>query len=219
MSGRRKFWRRPFVTCASVFAMSEAATKPVEVPDDGDMDLVVRAASLCNPFLDGLGEVTLLVRGSLVTSVMNWNESLYQRFLLAALRDVQIHAAAGGSFEIAAVDCRLDAELRGSAGSRSRDAGKRLVSGLLAPRGDRMIELYRCAVLAGDSPGHLAVIHALRASVFHLSPGITAASYLLQEGTGAGLNGREITRYLIAPLSASAICGGSFSVEGVAAGS
>jgi len=98
------------------------------------------------------------------------------------------------------LDCRLDKALPKDARLQSRDAGKRLIGGLLAPKGDRLIERYRASVLAGDSPGHLAVIHALRASLFHLPPRLMMASYLLQEGVGAGLDGREIARFLIGSL-------------------
>jgi FtsP/CotA-like multicopper oxidase with cupredoxin domain len=63
--------------------------------------------------------------------------------------------------------------------------------------GDRLLERYRATVLSGDSPGHLAVIHALRAGLFSLPPRVMEGSYLLQEGTGAGLDGRDVSKFLI----------------------
>jgi hypothetical protein len=80
---------------------------------------------------------------------------------------------------------------------QSRTEGKRLIGGLLPPRGDRMLERYRTMVLAGDAPGHLAVIHALRSALFSLPPRVMEGSYLLQEGMGGGLDGRDISRFLI----------------------
>jgi hypothetical protein len=45
------------------------------------------------------------------------------------------------------------------------------------------------------------VIHALRAAVFHLPPQVAIAAYLVQEGMGAGLEERDIARFLIEGLS------------------
>ena len=183
--------------------MIQAATQRPQVPEEGDYVVVSRAAELCNPFLDGLGEVTLTIRGPVASSVLRWNASFFRPLLQPTMLDVIDRAFDGGSFEISTLDCLLDASLPPAARVQSRDAGKRLVQGLLAPRGDRLIERYRAAVLSGGSPGHLAVIHALRATVFHLPPLVLISSYLLQEGMGAGLDGREILRYLIGPLSAA----------------
>ena len=183
--------------------MIRSAAQSEEVPVEGDLGVVVRAAELCNPFLDALGEVTLSVRGPVASSVLNWNAAIFTPLIQPALMETVACAAAGGSFEITALDCRLDALLPKRSALSSRDAGRRLIRGLLAPRGDRMIERYRSAVLAGDSPGHLAVIHALRAFLFHFAPRVVSASYLLQEGTGAGLDGRDITRFLIGGICAA----------------
>lgn len=180
--------------------MIQAAAQVRTIPVDEDFLLIVRAAQLCNPFLDALGEVTLMVRGPLTPlalSVMNWNANFFRPHLQPLLLKVLECASEGGSFEIMALDCQLDGALPASVRIQSRDAGKRLLEGLLAPRGDRLIERYRTAVLAGNSPGHLAVIHALRAAVFHLPPRVLIASYLMQEGIGAGLDDPEISRFLI----------------------
>ena len=189
--------------CDRVARMSLSAAQPEEIPLDRDYSLIVRSAELCNPFLDALGEVTLSVRGPVASSVLNWNASLFSPVIRPALMEAFALAAEGGSFEITALDCRLDAALPKQSRLTSRGGGKRLIQGLLAPRGDRVIERYRSAVLAGDSPGHLAVIHALRAFLFHLPPQVVIASYLLQEGVGAGLDGREIGRFLIGGICAS----------------
>jgi len=183
--------------------MSLAVAQPEELPLNRDYSHVVRSAELCNPFLDALGEVTLFVRGPVAASVLNWNASLFSPLIRPVLVEAVALAAVGGSFEITALDCRLDAALPKSCRFSSRDGGKRLIHGLLAPRGDRVIERYRSAVLAGDSPGHLAVIHALRACLFHMPPQVVIASYLLQEGLGAGLDGRDIGRFLMGGICAS----------------
>lgn len=207
MPVRRKFWKRPSAACASVSPMIQAASKTEQIPSNGDDAVVARSAELCNPFLDELGDVTLVIHGAVASSALNWSASLFRPVILPLLQEVMVQAASGGSFEICALDCRLDAMLPAGRSLSSRDAGKRLCRGLLAPRGDRMLERYRTSVLAGDTPGHLAVIHTLRASVFHLPPQVAIASYLFQEGVGAGLDGREISRFLIGPLSGVAeIC-------------
>lgn len=168
-----------------------------QIPEKGDFAVVVRAAELCNPFLDIMGESTLMLRGSVAASVLNWNVSIFRPYLHSVLTEVIARAAEGGSFEISTLDCQLDALLPAPMRLSSRDEGRRLIQGLLAPRGDRLIERYRNAVLAGNSPGHLAVIHALRATLFHLPPRVLIASYLFQEGIGAGLDDHEISRFLI----------------------
>jgi hypothetical protein len=182
---------------AKVSRMNEAAVQQVQVDSGSDLGLIVRAAEICNPFLDALGEVTLEVRGPVASSVLNWNSVIYGPVIVPAMRDVHRKYALGGNLEIAGLDCVLDSRLPRSVALQSRTAGKRLVGDLLPPRGDRVIERYRIAVLAGDSPGHLAVIHALRAALFSLPPGVTEGAYLFQEGMGAGLDGRDITRFLI----------------------
>ena len=181
--------------------MITAAATPEDVPVEGELSLIGRVAELCNPFLDGLNEVTLLVRGPVASSVLRWNSTVFHPLIQPLIHEVLNQAAEGASFEIMAADCRLDSALPKSHALQSRDAGKRLVSGLLAPKGDRLIERYRAAVLAGDSPGHLAVMHSLRAAVFHQPPRLTLASYLLQEGIGAGLSSPEVSRFLIGPLT------------------
>jgi hypothetical protein len=177
--------------------MIQAAAQITRIPEESDFLVIARAAEFCNPFLDALGEVTLMTRGPVASSVLNWNASIFCPLIQPVLLDVLTRASDGGSFEITTLDCRLDASLPATVRLQSRDAGKRVVQGLLAPRGDRLIERYRNAVLAGNSPGHLAVIHALRAAVFHLPPRVLIASYLMQEGIGAGLDDREIERFLL----------------------
>lgn len=186
--------------------MIQAATQSERISEDEDFVPIMRAAQLCNPFLDALGEVTLMGRGPLTpvaASVLNWNSSIFRTHLQPTLLNVVEQASEGGSFEITALDCQLDASLPKVLRLQSRDAGRRLIQGLLAPRGDRLIERYRDSVIAGNSPGHLAVIHALRASVFHLPPRVLIASYLMQEGIGAGFDDREISRFLLGGVCGS----------------
>jgi len=183
--------------------VKEATVQREEIPEEGDYALVARGAELCNPFLDAMGEVTLSIRGPVASSVLNWNASLFTPIIHPTLLKVIVLAAEGGSFELTALDCTLDQALPSSVRLSSRDGGKRLLLGLLAPRGDRVIERYRAAVQAGNSPGHFAITHALRANLFHLPPRVMVASYLMQEGIGAGMDGRDISRFLIDGIGAS----------------
>jgi hypothetical protein len=177
--------------------MAEPAIQQGQVDSGSDLGVIVRAAELCNPFLDAVGEVTLEVRGPVAASVVNWNATLFSPAIRCVMTDVRREHSLGGNLEIAGIDCRLEALLPKSISLQSRTEGKRLIGGLLAPRGDRMLERYRTMVLAGDVPGHLAVIHALRAALFSLPPRVMEGAYLLQEGMGAGLDGRDISRFLI----------------------
>ena len=177
--------------------MSQAAIQQKKVDYGSDLGVIVRAAELCNPFLDALGEVTLEVRGPVASSVVNWNATLFSPAIRPAMVEVRREYSLGGNLEIAGIDCRLESLLPKSLSLQSRTEGKRLIGGLLPPRGDRMMERYRSMVLAGDAPGHLAVIHALRAALFSLPPRVMEGAYLLQEGTGAGIDGRDIARFLI----------------------
>jgi hypothetical protein len=177
--------------------VSEAAIHQKQVDSESDLEVIVRAAELCNPFLDALGEVTLEVRGPVASSVVNWNASLFAPSIRSVMADVRREYSRGGNLEIAGIDCRLESLLPKPLSLQSRTEGKRLVGGLLPPRGDRMLERYRSMVLAGDAPGHLAVIHALRAALFSLPPRVMEGAYLLQEGMGAGIDGRDISRFLI----------------------
>jgi hypothetical protein len=141
--------------------------------------------------------VTLEVRGPVAASTVNWNSALFDPLLRPAMADVVREYAMGGNLEILGIDCRLESRLPKSLSLQSRTEGKRLIGGLLPPRGDRIVERYRQSVLSGDAPGHLAVIHGLRSALFSLSPRVMEGAYLLQEGMGAGLDGRDITRFLI----------------------
>jgi len=144
-----------------------------------------------------VGEVTLEVRGPVAASVVNWNAALFSPVIRSAMADVRREYSLGGNLEVAGIDCRLESLFPKSLSLQSRTEGKRLIGGLLPPRCDRMMERYRTMVLAGDAPGHLAVIHALRAALFSLPPRVMEGAYLLQEGMGAGLDGRDISRFLI----------------------
>ena len=177
--------------------MGEAAIQNEQVDSGSDLGVIVRAAEICNPFLDALGEVTLEVRGSVASSVLNWNAALFSPTIRSAMTDVRREYSQGGNLEIAGIDCRLESLFPKSLSLQSRTEGKRLIGGLLPPRGDRILERYRLMVLAGDAPGHLAVIHALRSALFSLPPRVMEGSYLLQEGMGGGLDGRDISRFLI----------------------
>jgi hypothetical protein len=177
--------------------MSDVAIQQELVDSGSDLGVIVRAAELCNPFLDAIGEVTLSLRGSVASSILNWNASLYAKVIRPAMIDVRREYSLGGNLEIAVIDCRLESLMPKHLALQSRTEGKRLTCGLLPPRGDRLLERYRATVLSGDSPGHLAVIHALRAGLFSLPPRVMEGSYLLQEGTGAGLDGRDVSKFLI----------------------
>jgi len=177
--------------------MSDVAIQQELVDSGSDLGVIVRAAELCNPYLDALGEVTLSLRGAVASSILNWNASLYAKVIRPAMLDVRREYSLGGNLEIAVIDCRLESLMPKHLALQSRTEGKRLTCGLLPPRGDRLLERYRATVLSGDSPGHLAVIHALRAGLFSLPPRVMEGSYLLQEGTGAGLDGRDVSKFLI----------------------
>jgi hypothetical protein len=177
--------------------MGEAAIQKEQIDSGSDLGVIVRAAELCNPFLDALGAVTLEVRGPVASSVVNWNAAIFSPAIRSAMADVRREYSLGGNLEIAGIDCRLESCLPKGLSLQSRTEGKRLIGGLLPPRGDRMLERYRSMVLAGEAPGHLAVIHALRAALFSLPPRVMEGAYLLQEGTGSGLDGRDISRFLI----------------------
>jgi len=177
--------------------MSDVAIQQELVDSGSDLGVIVRAAELCNPFLDALGDVTLSLRGAVASSILNWNASLYAKVIRPAMIDVRREYSLGGNLEIAVIDCRLESLMPKHLALQSRTEGKRLTCGLLPPRGDRLLERYRATVLSGDSPGHLAVIHALRAGLFSLPPRVMEGSYLLQEGTGAGLDGRDVSKFLI----------------------
>jgi hypothetical protein len=177
--------------------MGEAAIQQEQIDSGSDLGVIVRAAEICNPFLDAMGEVTLEVRDPVASSVVNWNAAIFSPAIRSAMADVRREYSLGGNLEIAGIDCRLESCLPKGLSLQSRTEGKRLIGGLLPPRGDRMLERYRSMVLAGEAPGHLAVIHALRAALFSLPPRVMEGAYLLQEGTGSGLDGRDISRFLI----------------------
>ena len=75
----------------------------------------------------------------------------------------------------------LGAALPDEAARRSVVAGRQLVLSFQPPRGARMLERLRDAVVADETTGHLATIFAARGHVFHLPFVQVAGALLLAE--------------------------------------
>ena len=139
---------------------------------------VFRAAKLCAPCLDRLGELTF---SGPVAGVDSWRDAVFARHLFPAAINAHAAVRVGGARELAAIDLVLDEMLAGPPARRSRDAGRMLTADFTPPAGERTLARYVKAVACGAASGHFVTIFSARAAIFHIAPDTAVAALLLLE--------------------------------------
>ncbi len=141
----------------------------------------MRIVRMCHPGWIGAGRITCpAARWEL------WRDEVFQPVMVPA-----IHAAWGAASErdaraVVSVDKDFDGRLGPVSARSSRRAGGRLTALHHAPPGERAWMRYAESVKAGESPGHLVIMLAVRAAAFHLPPRAVMTACLFLELRGGG---------------------------------
>lgn len=141
---------------------------------------ILRAAKLCAPGLEALGQGTFDGDPTKATDVLRWRDTVFLPLLAPAVNETTI-AFKLGCRELVTVDASLDKRLAGPLSKASRASGRTVALSLNAPNSEATLKKFLAAVSAGSTPGHMAVVFAARASVFHFPTRIVAGALVLLE--------------------------------------
>jgi len=139
---------------------------------DGDPALletraeIFRLARICAPSLDQLGKLTFQGNPSNTAIRRVWRDTVLVPVLAPALESAWL-AGKAGFRELLAADAALEARLATSMTPGSRAAGRQMAAAFHAPAGETGLLKFREAILRGETPGHMAILFAGRAAVFH----------------------------------------------------
>jgi hypothetical protein len=147
---------------------------------------LLHAVVLCHPGWDRLVRTTFVPDKRSSPSWLQWKEEVFAPVLLSGMEGAQFASAAGDCRALAICDNAIDAALSPDLRDASRVAGSALMKGYSAPKSERLWTRYRALLSSGEIPGHLAVVCALRAVAFHVSPVAMVSAYVFLEAR-AGL--------------------------------
>jgi hypothetical protein len=153
--------------------------------DDSHIELR-RAVVLCHPGWDRLARTTFVPDRRFSPSWLQWKEKVFAPVLLLGMEGAQFASAAGDCRALAMCDNAIDAALSPDLRDASRIAGSALMNEYSAPKSEKLWTRYRALLNSGEIPGHLAIVCALRAVAFHLSPAAMVSAYVFLEAR-AGL--------------------------------
>ena len=139
---------------------------------------IFRIARFCAPSLDTLGHVTFTGDPSISNQLQQWRDAVLVPHIAPAARSAY-RAAKRGFRELSAADKQLD--LAGPLAKNSRAAGRLIARSTRAPVGETALERYLTAVDREECPGHMAVVFAARAAVFHLPEPLVLAAIVFVE--------------------------------------
>lgn len=142
---------------------------------------IFRATRLCVPALDRIGLITYEGNPTDAASRELWCASVVARHLLPAIEAAHLAASRLGVRELLAADLALDGGLCKLIAERSRAAGRVVAGDFRPPSRERTLGRYLAAVENGETSGHLAVVLAARASVFHISPALAVSALVFLE--------------------------------------
>ena len=153
---------------------------PTENPLCQTRTEILRAAKLCAPGLEALGPATFDGDPAKSTDVVRWRDTVFLPLLAPAVTEATL-AARQGCRELLRVDTSLDNRLAGPLAKASRASGRTIALSLNAPNSEATLKKYLAAVSEAKTPGHMAVVFAARASVFHFPTRIVAGALVLLE--------------------------------------
>lgn len=144
---------------------------------------LLRAVRVCHPGWESAGRLTFVPDRS-GPGWNTWVAGIFAPLLLPQLRAARLALAAGDASALQACEHALETGLPTAARAASTSAGSALARDFTVPNAEKSWLRYRDLVLAGKTPGHLAVVLALRSSAFHLAPASLTAAYVLLEARG-----------------------------------
>jgi|APGre2960657404_1045060.scaffolds.fasta_scaffold08641_2 hypothetical protein len=139
---------------------------------------IFRIARFCAPPLDTLGQVTFTGDPAIAKHLLQWRDAILVPHIAPAARSAY-RAAKHGFRELSAADKKLD--LAGPLAKNSRAAGRLIARSSRAPVGETALERYLAAVDREECPGHMTVVFAARAAVFHLPEPLVLAAIVFVE--------------------------------------
>jgi len=139
---------------------------------------IFRIARFCAPPLDTLGQVTFTGDPAIAKHLLQWRDAILVPHIAPAARSAY-RAAKHGFRELSAADKKLD--LAGPLANNSRAAGRLIARSTRAPVGETALERYLAAVDCEECPGHMTVVFAARAAVFHLPEPLVLAAIVFVE--------------------------------------
>lgn len=139
---------------------------------------IFRIARFCAPPWDTLGQVTFTGNPAIREQLHQWRDAILVPHIAPAMRSAY-WAAKRGFRELSAADEKLD--LVGPLAKNSRAAGRLIARSTRAPAGETTLERYLCAVDREECPGHMAIVFAARAAVFHLPEPLVLAAMVFIE--------------------------------------
>jgi hypothetical protein len=148
---------------------------------------ILRAVKLCAPGLELLGRTTFDADPRDSNAVAHWRDAVFLPFLSSAIHEATT-AANVGCRELLMIDASLDSRLAGPLAQASRASGRIVAAALRAPDSAPALKKFLAAVDDGTTPGHMAVIFAARAGVFHFPARVVAGAFVLLEMRSAPLD-------------------------------
>ncbi len=139
---------------------------------------IFRIARFCAPPLDTLGQVTFTGDPAIAKHLQQWRDAILVPHIAPAARSAY-RAAKRGFRELSAADKKLD--LAGPLAKNSRTAGRLIARSTRAPVGETALERYLAAVDREECPGHMTIVFAARAAVFHLPEPLVLAAIVFVE--------------------------------------
>jgi hypothetical protein len=139
---------------------------------------IFRIARFCAPPLDTLGQVTFTGDPAIAKHLLQWRDAILVPHIAPAARSAY-RAAKHGFRELSAADKKLD--LAGPLAKNSRAAGRLIARSSRAPVGETALERYLAAVDREECPGHMTIVFAARAAVFHLPEPLVLAAIVFVE--------------------------------------
>lgn len=130
--------------------------------------------------------------GDLAEAWRIWIEETFLPVLLPAYRDAHACGISSQTRELHEVDEALDRKLGDRARERSLAAAAPFFAGKTEMKGNREWKRFAEGVAAGESPGHLAVAHAVQSALYHVALGPAVESYAwfeLRSREGRGIPG------------------------------
>jgi hypothetical protein len=147
---------------------------------------LLRAAGLCHPGWNRLGELTFSPDATSCPAWLPWKEEVFATILWPRIAEARSACAAGDLRALADCDRAIDSALPASFRARSSRAGRLLLAHYSAPKSERLWHRYQALISGSEAPGHLATLCTLRGAIFHLSSVAISGAYIFLEAR-AGL--------------------------------
>ncbi|MEI6338051.1 MAG: urease accessory UreF family protein [Verrucomicrobiota bacterium] len=174
--------------------MKRTASPGLDSAEDPHLELM-RAIRLCHPGWDILRRITFSADVKADPPWRDWRTEVFLPVLRPQLERACLAAATADWRGLAVSDQALDAALPSVAATASRREGVALMRTYPAPTAERLWTKYGGLVATGETPGHLAIVLAVRAAAFHFPPAAVVAAYIFLEAHG-GLTARGLAAWM-----------------------